>query len=65
MTTSVRAPTSASVEAVIREGLRAPPGTDLRDMPGFGEDLRAAQIAELARYVRTRYAPDLAPWAVE
>jgi nicotinate dehydrogenase subunit B len=65
MTTSVRAPTSASVEAVIREGLGAPPGTDQRDMPGFGADLSEAQIAELARYVRARYAPDLAPWAVE
>jgi nicotinate dehydrogenase subunit B len=65
MTTSVRAPTSASVEAVIREGLHAAPGTDLRDMPAFGGDLSAAQIAELARYVRARYAPDLAPWGVE
>jgi nicotinate dehydrogenase subunit B len=65
VTTSVRAPTAESVEAVIRDGLRAPPGTDLRDMPGFGEDLSARQIAELARYVRSRYAPDLAPWGVE
>ncbi len=65
MTTSVRAPTSASVEAVIREGLRAPAGTDLRDMPGFGADLSETQIAELAAYVRARYAPDLAPWPAD
>jgi nicotinate dehydrogenase subunit B len=65
MTTSVRAPDARSVEAVIRDGLRAPAGTDLRDMPGFGRDLSEAQIAELARYVRARYAPDLAPWVVE
>lgn len=65
MTSSVRAPTGESVETVIRAGLHAPPGTDLRDMPGFGDDLSAAQIGALARYVRARYAPDLAPWVAE
>lgn len=60
--TAVRAPDSATAETVIRNGLRAPADTDLRDMPGFANDLTERQIGDLARYVRDRYAPDLPRW---
>lgn len=63
LSTAVRAPTPQTVETVIRDGLHAPNGTRLRDMPGFGTDLSDQQIAELARYLRARYAPDLPQWA--
>ena len=62
LSSAVRAPTAQTVETVIRDGLRAPAGTQLRDMPGFASDLSPRQIADLARYVRARYAPDLPPW---
>lgn len=62
LSTVVRAPTSENAEIVIRDGLRAPLHTNLRDMPGFGHELTDAQIKELAQYMRRRYAPDLEPW---
>jgi nicotinate dehydrogenase subunit B len=31
-------------------------------MPGFRDTLDDEQIADLANYVRQRYAPDKAPW---
>lgn len=62
LSTAVRAPSPETLEIVIRDGLRALPQTDLRDMPGFANELSAKAIAQIARYVRDRYAPDLPAW---
>lgn len=59
---ALRAPTPATVHNVLRDGLTAPAGLDLRDMPAFGAELDERQIADLARYLRQRFAPDLPPW---
>ncbi|KAA2313941.1 aldehyde dehydrogenase [Pseudooceanicola sediminis] len=59
---AIRAPSPAAAQATIRDGLRAPTGTALRDMPAFGADLAEADILALARYLRARYAPDLPGW---
>lgn len=63
LSTTLRAPTAETAETIIRHGLIAPMGTDLRDMPGFVGELSETQIADLARYLRARYAPDLPVWA--
>ena len=59
---ALRAPRPETAETVIRQGLRAPYGTELRDMPGFAAELPEQDIAALARYLRARYAPDLPAW---
>ena len=62
MAPALRAPGPETVQAVIRDGLVAPRGTSLRDMPGFAAELSETDIAALARYLRARYAPDLPGW---
>lgn len=59
---ALRAPSPVTAETVISEGLSAPGALDLPDMPGFAQELSAEQIADLARYLRARYAPDLPAW---
>ncbi|MBR9764465.1 MAG: molybdopterin-dependent oxidoreductase [Rhodobacteraceae bacterium] len=59
---ALRAPGPETARTVIREGLRAPDGTALRDMPGFAAELSDSDIAALARYLRARYAPELSEW---
>lgn len=59
---ALRAPSPQTAEKVIAEGLLAPEGTALHDMPAFARELPAADIAALARYLRSRYAPDLPAW---
>jgi nicotinate dehydrogenase subunit B len=48
---------------VILEGVREPAGRDIGFMPAFKYALSDAQIAELAGYMRQRYAPGKPPWA--
>lgn len=62
MAPALRAPGPETVQSVIREGLSAPRGTALRDMPGFAAELSETDIAAMARYLRARYAPDLPGW---
>ncbi|MDQ7957098.1 MAG: c-type cytochrome, partial [Pseudomonadota bacterium] len=47
----------------ILDGVREPATKDLGFMPAFREALSDAQIAELAGYMRARFAPQAAPWA--
>src|SRR5690606_26141278 len=47
----------------ILEGVREPATRDIGYMPAFGEALDDHQIAELAGYMRARFAPDAPPWA--
>ncbi len=46
----------------ILEGVREPATRDIGFMQGFGEVLSDTQIAELAAYLRARYAPGRPPW---
>lgn len=62
---AIRAPSIEAVKTIISQGLKAPNNLSLSDMPSFAEDLSAAQIDELARYLRARYAPDLDRWPSE
>lgn len=48
---------------VIVHGIREPASRELGFMPGFGDALSDAQIAELAGYMRQRYAPGRPAWS--
>ena len=47
---------------VVLEGMRDPAGREIGFMPAFGDALDDRQIAELAAYMRQRYAPGKPPW---
>jgi nicotinate dehydrogenase subunit B len=47
---------------VILEGVREPAGADIGFMPGFRYALSDAQLAQLAGYMRQRFAPDKPAW---
>jgi len=47
---------------VILEGMRDPAGREIGFMPAFKGSLDDRQIAELAAYMRQRYAPGKPPW---
>jgi nicotinate dehydrogenase subunit B len=59
---AIHAGTPDTVLRVILEGSRAPGLEELGAMPGFLHHLDDAQIAELAAYLRARFAPDKPPW---
>jgi nicotinate dehydrogenase subunit B len=46
----------------ILEGVREPAVRDIGFMPPFGDALDDAQIAQLAQYMRERFAPQEPPW---
>lgn len=46
----------------ILDGVREPATKDIGYMPAFRDSLSDAQIAELAGYMRARFAPGSAPW---
>jgi len=46
----------------ILDGVREPASKDIGFMPAFRDALDDAQIAELAGYMRARFAPDAPPW---
>lgn len=62
MSAALRAPRPDAALAVIRDGIQAPLTLPLRDMPAFGDQLDDAQMADLAAYLRARFAPDLPAW---
>lgn len=47
----------------ILDGVREPATRDIGYMPAFRDALSDAQIAELAGYMRARFAPQATPWA--
>ncbi len=59
---ALRAPSPEALFTVINDGLRAPDGLDLRDMPSFRTDFTPADREALATYLRQRFAPDLPAW---
>ena len=48
---------------VILDGIRKPASADIGFMPAFRNSLNDDQITELARYMRSRYAPAEPAWA--
>ncbi|MER0240166.1 molybdopterin cofactor-binding domain-containing protein [Fulvimarina sp. MAC8] len=54
---AIRSPDDEALKTVIRQGIEAPLALAGRDMPGFAGELTERQIADLAAYVRMRYAP--------
>ncbi len=46
----------------ILDGLQHPPSRQVGFMPAFKDALSDAQIADIVRYTRARYAPDERPW---
>jgi nicotinate dehydrogenase subunit B len=63
LVTAVHTEKPDAVLRVILEGARAPGLEELGAMPGFLHHLDDAQIAELAAYLRARFAPDQPPWS--
>jgi nicotinate dehydrogenase subunit B len=47
---------------VILEGVRDPAGREVGFMPAFKDSLDDRQIAQLAAYMRQRFAPGKPPW---
>ena len=47
----------------ILEGVREPVSADMGFMPAFADALSDAQVAQLAAYMRQRYAPGKPEWA--
>lgn len=47
---------------VILEGIREPATREIGFMPAFRDALSDSQIAELAAFMRTRFAPGKPPW---
>ncbi|NEI35888.1 molybdopterin-dependent oxidoreductase [Rhizobium leguminosarum] len=59
---ALRAPVPDALFSVLDEGLKAPDGLDLRDMPSFHGEFTETEREALASYLRQRFAPDLPPW---
>ncbi len=63
LNTAIHADAPDTVVRVILEGFRAPEGLEgLGAMPPFLHHLDDAQIADLAGYLRARFAPGRSPW---
>ncbi|WP_163847140.1 molybdopterin cofactor-binding domain-containing protein [Pseudooceanicola aestuarii] len=56
---ALRAPTPEALRTILAQGIESPESLDLRDMPGFGKELSAAQTDAIIAYLRARYASDL------
>jgi nicotinate dehydrogenase subunit B len=63
LNSAVHADTPDTVIRVILEGIRVPDLGELGAMPSFSDHLDDGQIAELAKYIRGRFAPDKPSWA--
>lgn len=62
LNSQVRADTPDNLIRTILLGLQHPPSRQVGFMPAFGDSLTDAQIADIVRYTRARYAPDARPW---
>ncbi|NVO13132.1 MAG: molybdopterin-dependent oxidoreductase [Rhodoplanes sp.] len=62
LVTAVQSATPDTVVRVILEGIHPPGLGTLGAMPSFADHLSDWQIAEIARYVRGRFAPERAAW---
>lgn len=62
LNSAVHADAPDTLLRVILEGIRVPDLGELGAMPAFADHLDDAQIAELARYIRARFAADKDAW---
>ncbi len=62
LNSQVRADAPDNLIRTILDGLQHPPSREVGFMPGFRHSLSDAQIADIVRYTRARYAPDAKPW---
>ena len=62
LNTSVSEATPDNLLHVIQNGIDAPATDELGYMPGFKDSFDDRQIADLARFIRARYAPGEAAW---
>ncbi|RDK09401.1 c-type cytochrome [Cupriavidus lacunae] len=51
-----------NVIQVLLQGMPAPPNSELGAMPAYADTLDDQQIAQLAQYLRARFAPDKPAW---
>jgi nicotinate dehydrogenase subunit B len=62
LNSNLHSETPDNVLRVILEGVREPAGRDIGFMPAFNHALSDAQVAELAAYMRLRFAPGKPQW---
>ena len=62
LNSQVRAATPDNLIRTILDGLQHPPSRQVGFMPAFRDSLTDAQIADIVRHTRARYAPDAQPW---
>jgi len=62
LNSNIAAPRPDNLIQVILHGIASPADSALGYMPGFADSLDDAQIADLAAYLRARYAADAPPW---
>ncbi len=62
LNTNVHATRPDNLIRVILEGIPKPAAPELGDMPAFRDSLDDAQVADLVRYMRAKFAPDAPAW---
>lgn len=62
LNTNVHAARPDNLIRVILEGIPKPAAPELGDMPAFRDSLDDAQVADLVRYMRAKFAPDAPVW---
>ncbi|GLI22029.1 nicotinate dehydrogenase subunit B [Xanthobacter flavus] len=62
LNTNVHAARPDNLIRVILEGIPKPAAPELGDMPAFRDSLNDAQVADLVRYMRAKFAPDAPAW---
>jgi nicotinate dehydrogenase subunit B len=62
LNTNVHAARPDNLIRVILEGIPKPAAPELGDMPAFRDSLNDAQVADLVRYMRAKFAPNATAW---
>ena len=62
LNTNLHSDAPDNVLHAILDGVQAPATREIGFMPGFRDALTDRQIAELAHYLRQRFAPGRPPW---
>lgn len=62
LNTNLHADRPDNVIQVLLQGMPAPPDSALGAMPSYADSLDDGQVADLARYLRARFAPDKPAW---
>lgn len=62
LATRLHADRPDSLLRILVDGVREPAGRDIGFMPSFRDAFDDRQLADVARFLRRRYAPDRPPW---